>query len=73
MVALLEADGRVTEAGRAAFAARKSARSRTYSYEQKDVRFDETRLRTFKQDRGAWAFFEAQAPGHLVGHERQAR
>ncbi|MCI0365132.1 MAG: YdeI/OmpD-associated family protein, partial [Phycisphaerales bacterium] len=64
LVAELEASGRMTAAGRAAFAARKEAKSRTYSYEQKEAGLDETRMRRFKKEKPAWKFFLSQAPSY---------
>jgi uncharacterized protein YdeI (YjbR/CyaY-like superfamily) len=58
----LEAAGRMQPAGRAAFAAREARRSRRYSYESKPGALDPAFERRFRQDRGAWAFFQAQAP-----------
>jgi uncharacterized protein YdeI (YjbR/CyaY-like superfamily) len=60
-VAALEAQGRMTEAGRAAFARRTEARTGTYSYEQADVALDESPLRA---DPAAWAFWQAQPPSY---------
>jgi uncharacterized protein YdeI (YjbR/CyaY-like superfamily) len=61
----LEAAGRVTDAGRAAFAARPDPHAAGYSYERPDdVMLDEVRLRRFKRNRPAWRFFEAQPPGY---------
>ncbi len=66
-VAELEAAGRMMEAGRAAFATRSEARSRTYSYEQRGAApsaRQEACARRFRKHGAAWAFFEAQAPGY---------
>jgi len=60
----LEGAGLVHPAGRAAFAKRDEARSRVYSYEnwpQGLAADDEAELRKHK---GAWKFFEAQAPSY---------
>lgn len=64
-VAELQAAGRMTEAGLAAFAARSAERSARASYEQKpeDVFFQGAELKTFKAHAAAWRFFEAQPPG----------
>jgi uncharacterized protein YdeI (YjbR/CyaY-like superfamily)/predicted DNA-binding protein (MmcQ/YjbR family) len=66
-MAALEADGRMTEAGRAAFAQRRESRTGTYSYEQGDVALDESALRT---DPAAWEFWTRQAPSYrkVVAH-----
>jgi uncharacterized protein YdeI (YjbR/CyaY-like superfamily) len=66
-VAELEAAGRMTDAGRAAFAARSAAKSRTYSYEQRGAApsaLEEACVRRFRKHGAAWAFFEAQAPSY---------
>jgi uncharacterized protein YdeI (YjbR/CyaY-like superfamily) len=60
-MAVLEADGRMTDAGRAAFAQRRESRTGTYSYEQGDVVMDETALRA---DPAAWAYWCAAAPSY---------
>jgi len=60
-VAALEADGRMAEAGRAAFAHRRESRTGTYAYEQVDVALDESALRA---DTVAWAFWSAAAPSY---------
>jgi len=64
MVAELEAAGKMTDAGRAAFEARVEAKSKIYSYEQKEASLDKVRLRRFRKNKAAWAFFEAQPPGY---------
>jgi uncharacterized protein YdeI (YjbR/CyaY-like superfamily) len=66
MVAKLEAAGKMTEAGRAAFAARKEGKSRIYSYEQKGAPrdLDASSMAAFKKNKQAWAFFEAQPAGY---------
>ncbi|HVV85300.1 MAG TPA: YdeI/OmpD-associated family protein [Kofleriaceae bacterium] len=59
----LEAEGRVTDAGRAAFAARSEARSRVYSFEQARSReLDAADLDRLRADEGAWAFWQARPP-----------
>ncbi len=60
----LESSGRMTETGRAAFAARVGAKSKQYSYEQDEVRLDPTRLRKFRSKKAAWEFFSSQAPSY---------
>jgi uncharacterized protein YdeI (YjbR/CyaY-like superfamily) len=60
----LEAAGRMTDAGRAAFAARTAAKSKVYSYEQKSAGLDDACARLFKKNKAAWAFFESQAPSY---------
>lgn len=60
-VASLEAAGRMTDAGRAAFALRRESRTGTYSYEQGEVVLDEGALQS---DPAAWAFWSAAAPSY---------
>ena len=65
LVAELEAAGRMTAAGRAAFAARKPERSRVYTYElPKEIRLAPVLIQRFKKIKRAWAFFEAQPPSY---------
>jgi len=67
LMAELEAAGKVTDAGRAAFVPRSAGGSRVYSYEQKGAReaiLDAALEREFKKNRGAWAFFQAQPPSY---------
>jgi uncharacterized protein YdeI (YjbR/CyaY-like superfamily) len=63
-VEALEAEGRMRDAGRAAFARRDDARSRIYSHERAEARLDATMERRFRQDAAAWAFWTAQPPGY---------
>jgi len=58
----LAAAGRMRPAGRAAFAARARRDSKRYSYESKPAALDPALERDLKRDRGAWRFFQAQAP-----------
>ena len=61
-MAQLEADGRMTDAGRAAFAHRREDRTGIYSYEQGgDVAFDDADRRA---DKAAWAYWSAAAPSY---------
>jgi uncharacterized protein YdeI (YjbR/CyaY-like superfamily) len=64
MMAALDADGRMTPAGRAVFEARKDKQSGGYSYERREASFDAPRLKAFQKNNGAWTFFEAQPPGY---------
>ncbi len=61
----LEAQGRMTEAGREAFSRRREEKSGIYSYEQRESaqlsREDEA---MFRKCRKAWKFFESQPPGY---------
>jgi uncharacterized protein YdeI (YjbR/CyaY-like superfamily) len=60
-VAGLEADGRMTDAGRAAFARRTESRTGIYSHEQGHVVLDDSALRA---DAEAWALWETQPPSY---------
>ena len=62
-VAELEGAGRMTDAGRAAFAARREARTGIYSYEQGDSRvdFDDSALRA---NSAAWDYWTKAAPSY---------
>jgi uncharacterized protein YdeI (YjbR/CyaY-like superfamily) len=67
LVARLEAEGRMTEAGRAAFASRREDRTARSSYEQAEVAFDAEQEATFRSDAPAWAWFSTQAPSYRRG------
>jgi uncharacterized protein YdeI (YjbR/CyaY-like superfamily) len=57
--------GRMKPAGLEAFERRTDERSAIYSYEQrKTARLDPEAERSFRTNRKAWAFFQAQAPGY---------
>jgi uncharacterized protein YdeI (YjbR/CyaY-like superfamily) len=58
----LEAEGRMHEAGRRAFAARDPGSSKRYSFEERPSRLDPGSLKTFQAKRRAWTFFRSQAP-----------
>jgi uncharacterized protein YdeI (YjbR/CyaY-like superfamily) len=60
-VGALEVQGRMTEAGRAAFALRQEARTGTYAHEQGDIAFDTSVL---EADEKAWQYWERAAPGY---------
>ena len=62
-MAELEAHGRVTEAGRAAFARRDERKDAGYSYEQRyTAKLEPEQERRFRAHRKAWAYFESEAP-----------
>lgn len=64
-MAVLDGEGRVQAAGRAAFGQRSEAKSRTYAYEQKDAAaLAPAELCRFKQQKAAWTWFEQQAPSY---------
>ena len=58
----LEADGKMTPAGLAAFARRDEKRSAIYSYERGHAELDAESLRAFAENGDALAFYQRQAP-----------
>ncbi len=54
--------GLIHPRGRAAFEARKNAKTAIYAYENQSVGFDPPRDAAFRKNRTAWKFFESQAP-----------
>jgi len=64
LVAELEASGKMTQGGRAAFEARTDPDSKGYTYERTEAILDKASLRTFKKNRAAWTYFEAQPQGY---------
>jgi uncharacterized protein YdeI (YjbR/CyaY-like superfamily) len=61
-VAELEAAGKMTDAGRAAFAQRRESRTGTYSFEQQgEIDFDDSALRANK---AAWTYWSAAAQSY---------
>jgi uncharacterized protein YdeI (YjbR/CyaY-like superfamily) len=64
-VAELRAQGRMTAAGEAAFAARREDRSAVYSYERRhEAEFDAEQKKTFRGNAAAWKWFAAQPPSY---------
>lgn len=64
-VAELRAQGRMTAAGEAAFAARREDRSAVYSYERRhEAEFDAEQKKTFRANAAAWKWFAAQPPSY---------
>lgn len=63
----LEAEGRMTDAGRRAFALRDEAKSRIYSYERAAAAFDADAEATFRANEAAWSWFENAAPYYRKG------
>lgn len=64
-VAELEAQGRMTPAGREAFARRTESRSRTASYEQPaTLEFTAADAKRFSAYPGAWQFYQSLPPGY---------
>jgi uncharacterized protein YdeI (YjbR/CyaY-like superfamily) len=64
LVARLEEQGRMSDAGRAAFAARREDRTARFAYEQAEVAFEAEQEAAFRADAQAWAWFSAQAPSY---------
>jgi uncharacterized protein YdeI (YjbR/CyaY-like superfamily) len=64
LIAELEAAGKMTQAGRDVFESRPDPDSKGYTYDRPDAVLDKVSLRTFKKNKAAWAFFEAQPPGY---------
>lgn len=63
LVKKLRAEGRMTNAGEAAFAARDDKRTGTYSFERKEEAVLEPEQEArFRANAEAWAFFQQQAP-----------
>lgn len=63
-VQALERQGRLTAAGRAAFARRTDARTGVYSFESRTPELDPELAARFRRNRRAWRYFEAQPPGY---------
>ena len=64
-IAELQAEGRVTKAGAAAFAQRTEAKSRTASYEQETPpEFEASEIRQFKKRAGAWEYYQSLPPSY---------
>jgi uncharacterized protein YdeI (YjbR/CyaY-like superfamily) len=63
-VAQLTKAGRMRPAGLSAFARRDERKSAVYSFERKAAAFDATTSATFRRDKNAWTFFDAQPPGY---------
>ena len=61
-VKALEAEGRMTRAGRAVFEARDPKRAELYSFENQRRDLDAAATKAFKADRRAWTWFSGQAP-----------
>ena len=64
-IADLRAQGRMTPAGEAAFAARREDRSAVYSYERRhEAAFDAEQETAFRGNEGGWAWFSAQSASY---------
>lgn len=62
-VEALEAQGRMRDAGRAAFALRNEARPAIYAYERAVAAFTPDQQREFQRHKAAWKYREAAPPG----------
>ena len=61
----LEAEGRMTDAGRAAYAHRSDKKSAIYSYEKAGMpELTSEEVALFKRNRPAWKFFESTPPSY---------
>ena len=60
----LQALGRMTPAGLAAFTQRTEAKSKTASYEQQDVSFSRAEIKQFRDAAAAWTYFETLPPSY---------
>lgn len=56
--------GRMAAPGLKAYAAREAARSGIYSFENAPRELADADAQRFRQDRGAWEFFQKQPPGY---------
>lgn len=64
-VRVLQAEGRVREAGLQAYAHRRESKSKIYAYEQAaSTRVEPDDEAAFRRNKAAWKFFEAQPPGY---------
>lgn len=63
-VAVLTAEARMLPAGLAAFEARTHKKTGIYAFEQENPELSLADIRTFKKNKAAWKFFEAQPPGY---------
>lgn len=62
LVEKLIAEKRMRAPGLKAFQSRKAEKSAVYSYENRPQSFDPAMERTFKKNKQAWKYFEAQPP-----------
>jgi uncharacterized protein YdeI (YjbR/CyaY-like superfamily) len=63
-VAALEAEGRMGDAGRATFAARRDHKSGVYSFEQRSVELPDAYAKLLKADHTAWADWQRRSPSY---------
>lgn len=67
-VEVLEAEGRMTEAGRKAFAARSESRTAVYSFESFAKEFEGEMLALLKSDKKAWKAWQSRTPSFRKTH-----
>ena len=60
----LQASGRMTPAGLAAFERRDEKRTAKYSFEAAEAKLDAAAERKFRSNRKAWEYFSARPPGY---------
>lgn len=61
----LRGDGRMTEAGEAAYSRRTEAKSGVYAYEQRSMaELSSEQLRAFQKNKPAWQFFQGTPPSY---------
>jgi uncharacterized protein YdeI (YjbR/CyaY-like superfamily) len=63
-IAALDAEGRLQDGGRAAFALRREHKSGVYSFEQDSIELPDAYATLLQANRKAWAHFEARAPSY---------
>lgn len=63
-VEVLETEGRMRDAGRAAFARRRENTSGVYSFEQRSIELPEDYAKALKAHRKAWAHFQARTASY---------
>ncbi len=63
-VTALEAEDRMTDAGRAAFALRRDHKSGVYSFEQRSVELPDAYAKLLQADRAAWADWQRRPPSY---------
>jgi uncharacterized protein YdeI (YjbR/CyaY-like superfamily) len=69
-IAELAKEGRLQAAGKKAFAARKDEKSKTYTYENKDVILPAEYEARLRKNKKALKYFDAQAPSYRKGARR---
>lgn len=67
-VEALEAEGRMTDAGRTAFAARSESRTAVYSFESFPKEFEGELLDLLRSDTAAWEVWQSRTPSYRKTH-----